>query len=228
MLRIWFLYFDLKYAEAIISHQWWQILSSSDKDWFIENRIKFGTLSPTMFIITGSITLIYIVFVVMGAYVDKRFQEMFLSPFCVVLWIIMAMLFCKMPRHYDIFAIRKEINRWTIWYFIIGIYFIICDSGLEHAYPMFVQLHGFVYILETAGFTFFGTIFPYYLMNIANKGSHGSNAEPSMSKPSLSTTASRSNSKSATNSVEMWYQWVNACKDDTNWNCLMHQLIKEV
>lgn len=226
VLRIWYLYYDLKYAEAIISHQWWQILSSADKDWFIENRNKYGKLSTTMHTIISSVILIYIIYIIICAYfTNVLLPEMFLGPFCVGLWITMATLFYKMPKHYDVFAIRKEINRWTIWYLITGTYFIINAAGLEAKYPFFVHIHAFVFMIETAGFAIFSTVYPYYQIKVIDKRSKIN------TPPILTNAASTSNSESNESSIDgnnMWYSWINACEDDTNFNAFMRQLIKEV
>ena len=38
-LRVWLLFYDLKYAEAILKHSWWENISD-ETDWFIKNRNK--------------------------------------------------------------------------------------------------------------------------------------------------------------------------------------------
>ena len=69
-----------------------------------------------------------------------------------------------MPKHYDVFAIRKETNRATIFYFVIATYFICGTVGDQDAYPVMLWFHPFVYIIETAGFTLLSTLYPRYEM----------------------------------------------------------------
>ena len=235
-LRIWFLYYDLKYAEAVLSHEWWQILDSDDKNWFIENRNKYGILSPRMYKIIAMFMSIYVILMFIGAFnheVTPKIHEVTTTFVGITSWIADAILFCKMPKHYDLFAIRKEINRWTIWLFVIGSYFIVTAAmGLEDKYPFFLWMHGFVYIIETCGFISFSTLYPKHQMRLSDKKSATSqpNIEMSMSGSNTASidTLSKTTSKSSPDTEFMWYSWINLCEDDTNFNTFMRQLIKEV
>ena len=207
--------------EAVLHHQWWQILSSNDKDWFIENRHKYGILGSRMCSIIASFLIIYITAMFLGAYINPKIHESATTISCVLCWTFDAILFIKMPKYYDLFAIRKEINLWTIWLFVASSYFIATTAGgLEDQYTFFLWMHGFVYIVETCGFCGFSTLYPRYQMNSVNKTSQNI-AEASTSKPSQT-------APSGTRADSMWTSWVNLSGDDANWNAFMRQLIKEV
>ena len=58
--RVWFIYYDLKYNEALIIHEWWSNVSDQ-KDWFIKNKNKYGSWSKFMWKIISLFCILWII-----------------------------------------------------------------------------------------------------------------------------------------------------------------------
>ena len=119
--RVWFLYYDLKYNEALISHEWWSTICTQ-KDWFIKNKNKYGSFKKFMW----KPILIFIVIWMIQIILTTLYFELLILDFSFALignsfWCIMLYCFCKMPKHYDVLLIRKEINWITSFYLFSAI-----------------------------------------------------------------------------------------------------------
>ena len=126
-LRVWFIFYDLKYHESLLLHKWWEAVNESQfkEDFFIKNRHKFGTLniSGWMSKLVMSLTVLWIAQVSIFLVISHILFSASYTAICVLLWCIQLYCFCKMGDNYDIYSIRKEISRLAIFYCFSSVYF---------------------------------------------------------------------------------------------------------
>ena len=125
--RVWFIFYDLNYRQHILSHKWWETVNQSEyeKDFFVKNKHKYGTLKASGY--TRKIIIIFTsIWILQLLIIDELSHGMaslLYLTVCSFLWFIQLYCFCKMGDHYDVYSIRKEITRLCIFYFVGALYF---------------------------------------------------------------------------------------------------------
>ena len=121
--RVWLLYFDLKYTESIIEREWWQELET--QDWYIKNRKKWGSWKRWLWKVILIVIILWSALTMITAWFAYFAYLMTFGIISNGLVIFCSTLFCKMPKHYDVLLIRKEVNRLAGFYLISTIMYVI-------------------------------------------------------------------------------------------------------
>lgn len=96
--RVWFLYYDLKYGEAIISYSWWETVVNNYQNWFIQHKRKYGSFKRYMYkrILIFMIIWISIIFCV--AYFKPSLYILSITIIPDLFWAFMIYCFCKFVK----------------------------------------------------------------------------------------------------------------------------------
>ena len=128
-----------------------------------------------------------------------------------------------MPKQYDVFSIRKEINRLVIFYiFPTAWYAIVRGMEMDSENVLLAFISGQLIVPITMILTAIMTLYPYY----ENKKVKRIKSVMTQIKEN---SQSKSNSKKISYSDNsLWILYVNRCNDDAHWNRFMHHLIREI
>lgn len=162
--RVWFIFYDLNYCQRILDHKWWETVNKTeyDKDFFVKNKHKYGTLKPSgyTFKILISFTSIWILQLLIVDKISHDIAVLNYLTICLLLWLMQLYCFCKMGKHYDVYSIRKEITRLALWYLISAMYFGTAYSVfLDH--PIIKWITVFATYVNSAIYVAICTIAPY-------------------------------------------------------------------
>lgn len=225
VIRSWFLYYDLKYSQAVHSHKWWEkySIASFKQSWFIVNKNKYGELSKYIYTLILISSILSIVVVIIG--IELNNQDIYAATttlFAVICTIFMIYLFRKMPKYYDVLWIRKEIRYLIIGYTITHVYFIVtAAAGLDQKYIQIQWVHTYVEEIIAIGTLVIPILYPCYI-------SYRMTRDIETHRKDSDNEVETDNKYAA----KTWQKYVNMkCdeneQDDQNWNRFMRHLIKE-
>ena len=149
-LRVWLLFYDLKHGEAILRHEWWSTISD-EKDWFIRNKNTYGSFRKFLWKPTVAILASLFSVEIGLSFVPEPMASIALFILLGLIntyWILLAFLFCKMPKEYDTLLIRKEINRLVIFiHFHCLVYFINRSYQKLHIFQWFNSFYTYLFTI---------------------------------------------------------------------------------
>eukprot|EP01083_Nonionella_stella_P049503 131887_1 len=236
--RIWFLFYDLKYMQSLLTHQWWEDITDK-KDWFFTHKGTFGSFRFMSKYICIFLTMFFI-FTALGVY---YFSVIYHIAFIVTinsLWVIMFVCFCKMPKMYDALKIRKEINITSFIYLLLAIYHSIVSSmRLDHRFGFVIYISSYLGLVVNMLLVICMIVLPhYYYHDHALKFQQRKQTNQS-TKQVMSVVASTTHSSTGTRvrlktdgndkhtHVRSWQRYVNDCEDDTKFNTFVRHLTRE-
>ena len=220
--RVWLLFYDLKHGEAILKHEWWATISD-EKDWFIRNKPKWGSFrnflwKPVLVILL----LLYSITIVLGYSPESFALKANFAMLALIntWWILLIVLFCKMPKEYDTLLIRKEINRLVIFYAFSTVWYSVSLQTIDEIYPLGIHWFNSFYTYSfTTIISAMVTLWPHYDKSLQAKRRGSRHSADSMKEPSLSSevhSTSHHRHKSAIGTT--WPIYVNQATDDKHWN----------
>lgn len=171
--RVWFIFYDIKYYQCILSHKWWQTINHNQFNnfFFIKNRYKYGSLTisgnksnhhlSTMTKIILIFMVLWIAQICITAQIDDGLNSFLYILVCNLLWLIQLCCFCKM-KFYDEYCIRKEIQRLAIFYFIGSIYFGTAYAVFVPNSQIMAWITAFITYLNASVTVSICTLWPYY------------------------------------------------------------------
>lgn len=230
-IRVYLLFYDLKYAQSLLTHEWWNIISN-DQDWYMKNKNKYGSFKWWSIRCLIFILISWILLALGMKYVPN--VTIPILAICVnSVYIIMIVCFCKMPSIYDALKIRKEINILATIFFIQAGYHTVTIPFDHDQYPIF----SFIAMYQT---TVVATLFSIVMILMPNWDKELNfvadfQAEDSISLSPTSTTSSDSiitectqeKNKKRRKQYKSWQMYVNDCNDDERFNNWMRHLIRE-
>ena len=218
--RVWLLYFDLKFGEAILAYSWWETVVNDHRNWWIQNKRTYGSFKRYIYKRVIIFISIWWLIICLGAY---YLPTMYLLSVTIIpdsFWCFMVYLFCKMPKHYDVFYIRKEINRLVIFYIFPTAWYAVTRGGeIDSKYLIISWISGYLIVPISCAITAIITLLPYY----ENKTIRRQASVMAQIKEN-----STSNMDTCPYYGNLWVLYVNSCDDDNHWNQFMQHLIREI
>ena len=108
VIRIYLLFYDLKYLHSLLTHKWWTIISN-EQDWYMSNKRKYDSFK---YLWKVAVIFIFIawIFIIVGFQYIPAITVAVSAVGVNLVFVAMIICFCKMPSIYDAVKIRKEIN----------------------------------------------------------------------------------------------------------------------
>ena len=199
----------------MVSHKWW--LNVTDhRDWFIQNKKKYGSLRY-MYKRMILFMILWYIEISIAVYLDSSILLLSFPLIMTAYCILMFYCFCQMPQIYDVYKIRKEINILTIMFVVTTIYSVFVRN-VHIQSQVVLYINSYIGMLINAATNTLMILWPYY-----DKTLHGSQIWSDNNNENDNTTTRTSTVKTYTD----WKLYINSCEDDTKFNIFMKFLMRE-
>lgn len=132
--RLWLLFYSIKFNMETIKGKWQTIIdpdNSTKRQWFHSHRKLLGTAKGASIGIVLYCSMVLVLIVLLRTLTDDDIEEdvmlstglilycllqsiLFVLPFLLILFVL-----CSIPRHYDSFAISREVSWTAVCYAVV-------------------------------------------------------------------------------------------------------------